>query len=213
VRARRTRDALALLCAALAILSFSLPGAVRIELLQGVMVFGPSALAAVVLYLLLFSYLLATGFLGSKKDCPVRELVLIWAILGFGAAGLIESVAGAVRNFQDPVAKIDFSEGRFPPVSMVPYLFVSAAMLYYFGGLILSDRRKEPSVSESFAKEHKLSPREREILSLMNRGLSNQEIADTLFVSLATVKTHAHNIFVKTEAKSRYDLFNLSRLT
>ncbi|MBN8820590.1 MULTISPECIES: response regulator transcription factor [unclassified Spirosoma] len=48
-----------------------------------------------------------------------------------------------------------------------------------------------------------ISKREYEVLELMARGLSNQEIADTLFVSLNTVKTHTSNVFLKLDAKRR----------
>jgi len=42
-----------------------------------------------------------------------------------------------------------------------------------------------------------LTPRELEVLELISEGLSNDEIASTLFVSLHTVKTHVHNILHK----------------
>jgi NarL family two-component system response regulator LiaR len=48
-----------------------------------------------------------------------------------------------------------------------------------------------------------ISKREYEVLELMAQGLSNQEIADKLFVSLNTVKTHSTNLFVKLDAKRR----------
>jgi two-component system, NarL family, response regulator LiaR len=48
-----------------------------------------------------------------------------------------------------------------------------------------------------------ISKREYEVLELISRGLSNQEIADQLFVSLSTVKTHAANIFAKLDARRR----------
>jgi DNA-binding CsgD family transcriptional regulator len=48
-----------------------------------------------------------------------------------------------------------------------------------------------------------LSKRELEVLSLMALGLSNEEIAEKLFVSLNTVKTHSSNIFLKMEVKRR----------
>lgn len=48
-----------------------------------------------------------------------------------------------------------------------------------------------------------LSSREREILSLIETGKTNQEIADALFVSINTVKTHIKNIFEKLEVNSR----------
>lgn len=48
-----------------------------------------------------------------------------------------------------------------------------------------------------------ISKRELEVLELMAQGLSNQEIADKLFVSLNTVKTHSANLFIKLDAKRR----------
>jgi len=48
-----------------------------------------------------------------------------------------------------------------------------------------------------------LSTRELEVLQLMAAGLSNQEIATRLFVSLSTVKTHSSNLFEKMDVKRR----------
>ncbi|MET6998074.1 response regulator transcription factor [Chitinophaga defluvii] len=48
-----------------------------------------------------------------------------------------------------------------------------------------------------------LSTRELEVLQLMAEGLSNQEIAARLFVSLSTVKTHSSNLFEKMDVKRR----------
>ena len=48
-----------------------------------------------------------------------------------------------------------------------------------------------------------ISSREREVLQLMSEGLSNQEIASQLFVSLNTVKTHVSRLFEKMDVKRR----------
>ncbi len=48
-----------------------------------------------------------------------------------------------------------------------------------------------------------ISKREHEVLEWMARGLSNQEIADKLFVSLNTIKTHTSNLFLKLEVSRR----------
>jgi two-component system, NarL family, response regulator LiaR len=48
-----------------------------------------------------------------------------------------------------------------------------------------------------------ISKRELEVLQLMAQGLSNQQIADKLFVSLNTIKTHSSNLFVKLQASRR----------
>ena len=48
-----------------------------------------------------------------------------------------------------------------------------------------------------------LTPREAEVLKLIAAGLSNGEIAETLVVSAATVKTHVNRVFYKTGARDR----------
>lgn len=48
-----------------------------------------------------------------------------------------------------------------------------------------------------------LSKREMEVLKILAQGLSNQDIADQLFISLKTVKTHVSNIFNKLEVNDR----------
>lgn len=48
-----------------------------------------------------------------------------------------------------------------------------------------------------------ISKRELEVLELMAKGMSNQEIAEQLFVSLNTIKTHSGKVFEKLEVKRR----------
>ncbi|KRM72845.1 DNA-binding response regulator [Lacticaseibacillus brantae DSM 23927] len=48
-----------------------------------------------------------------------------------------------------------------------------------------------------------LTNREREVLQLIAQGKSNQEIAETLFITLKTVKTHVSNILAKLQVEDR----------
>jgi DNA-binding NarL/FixJ family response regulator len=48
-----------------------------------------------------------------------------------------------------------------------------------------------------------LSPRELEVLKLLTVGKSNAEIADALFISTGTTRTHVANILAKLDARSR----------
>jgi DNA-binding CsgD family transcriptional regulator len=67
----------------------------------------------------------------------------------------------------------------------------------------------QPAAADNFtlneAELNKLgiSKRELEVLQLIAEGLSNQEIAGRLFVSLNTVKTHSSRIFEKLDVKRR----------
>lgn len=57
--------------------------------------------------------------------------------------------------------------------------------------------------NEKEQSQRGISKRELEVLELMAQGLANQEIADKLFVSLNTVKSHSSNLFSKLEVSRR----------
>jgi len=59
------------------------------------------------------------------------------------------------------------------------------------------------SLNESKLAELGITPRELEILQLIAQGLSNREIAEKLFVSENTVKTHSSRLFDKLSARRR----------
>ena len=59
------------------------------------------------------------------------------------------------------------------------------------------------SLNEGRLKDLGITKRELEILELMSQGMSNREIAEKLFVSENTVKTHSSRLFDKLSAKRR----------
>lgn len=73
----------------------------------------------------------------------------------------------------------------------------------------LSIIRKHFSVKEQHLINYELTQRERQIAVLLTQGLSYQSIADQLYISLPTVKTHCSHIYKKCEVKSRYELYTL----
>ena len=62
--------------------------------------------------------------------------------------------------------------------------------------------RQQPAASGNGLPDG-LTVREAEVLAYLARGLANREIASTLFVSEATVKTHVNRIFAKTHSRDR----------
>lgn len=60
-----------------------------------------------------------------------------------------------------------------------------------------------PETDKITIKDYGLSDRESEVLQLMAQGLSNQQIADKLFVSLPTIKSHSTNIYSKLGVNKR----------
>lgn len=111
-------------------------------------------------------------------------------------------------------ALLKFVEYRFFVRDLSLEIFVGIIAVLFTGlgiwvGLRLT-RRKEiviatPDFKRNDAELQRLgiSKREFEVLELIALGLSNQEIAEKLFVSLNTVKTHSSNLFMKLEARRR----------
>jgi ATP/maltotriose-dependent transcriptional regulator MalT len=62
---------------------------------------------------------------------------------------------------------------------------------------------EEFTINEAELKKLNLTNREYEVLQLLAQGCSNNEIAERLFLSVSTVKTHVSNVLVKMDVKSR----------
>lgn len=90
------------------------------------------------------------------------------------------------------------------------YAAVESAMAgdSYFSSALLGSLTRNMSVLNALSpnEEDELSDREMEILVEVCRGLSNQEIADKLFISKRTVDKHRANILEKTGCKNTANL-------
>jgi DNA-binding CsgD family transcriptional regulator len=67
------------------------------------------------------------------------------------------------------------------------------------------------TLNEKALEKHGISTRELEVLQLMATGLSNQEIAERLYVSHNTIKTHSSNLFLKLDVKRRTQAVDTGR--
>ncbi len=76
--------------------------------------------------------------------------------------------------------------------------------------IILKSYIRKAKSYEQTDKKETLSARETEILKLFAQGLSNQEIADKLFISIRTVESHKNHIMQKLELKSTVDLIKFA---
>lgn len=105
-----------------------------------------------------------------------------------GVYGLIEWAWVAVPEWRDAV------------VFLFALLFTGTGV---WVGLRLSKVSAVDVKSGPRATTADLSEREIEILQLIDRGLSNAEIAETLHISVSTVKSHNQNLFQKLDASRR----------
>jgi len=76
---------------------------------------------------------------------------------------------------------------------------------------VIINNGEEFTIDETELKKLNLSTREYQVLQLLSQGQSNAEIAQNLFLSISTVKTHISNLFVKMDVKSRTQAIEKSK--
>jgi DNA-binding CsgD family transcriptional regulator len=158
-----------------------------------------------------------TASMDTSARSPARRVALF--LLGYGAAG------GLL------IAALRWMEYRFLVVehSLEIYGGLVAAVFAALGiwlGTTLTRKKPAPEVREVRVevpagapftvdqrrqKELGITPRELEILGLIAAGLSNREIAERLFVSESTVKTHSSRVFDKLGARRRTEAVRLGQ--
>jgi DNA-binding NarL/FixJ family response regulator len=107
------------------------------------------------------------------------------------------------------IGEVNFTKGNV----RLEVIVAIVALIFFFVGLYFNNKaqKKVTVVSEPSSqsidyeqiKKVGLTQREHDVLVKMADGLSNQEIAQQLFLSESTVKTHVSNILFKLEAKRR----------
>ena len=119
--------------------------------------------------------------------------IKIIAMTSFEDEQLVQGVlaAGAISYLLKNVTSDELSKAIRDAVSGKSTLSPEAAT-----ALIHATHPTEQSLSD-------LTEREREVLSLVVQGQSNQKIADALVISIATVKAHISNILSKLQVSSR----------
>jgi DNA-binding NarL/FixJ family response regulator len=135
---------------------------------------------------------------GPKVEAPIKVLVLttfdldeyVVAALRAGASGFLlkdvkpEELVAAVRTVADGDAVVAPS--------------ITRRLLDKYAHTFAVDPQADPPVELTA-----LTDRELEVLRSMARGLSNQEIADELFVAETTVKTHVGRVLMKLGVRDR----------
>ena len=68
---------------------------------------------------------------------------------------------------------------------------------------VIVPQTEDFTINEIELKKLNLTKREYEILQLVTKGQSNSDIANNLFLSISTVKTHVSNLYIKMNVNSR----------
>jgi NarL family two-component system response regulator LiaR len=132
-----------------------------------------------------------------RQNCPGTQVI---ALTSFQEKGLVQDViqAGAISYLLKDVSAADLA---------------AAIRAAHAGRSTLAPEAMEALMypdAQPDALVYSLTPREREVLGLMIKGLSNTEIAERLVVSPSTVKTHVSHILAKLGASSRTEAVALA---
>ncbi len=96
-------------------------------------------------------------------------------------------------------------------INMDVYGGIIGVLFLIFGIWLGSSLYRRKNNDQYDGRKLGLSKRELEVLELLSQGFSNQEIADNLFVSLNTAKTHISNIYSKLNVKRRTQAIQKAR--
>lgn len=117
------------------------------------------------------------------------------------------------------ISEINFIEGNVK----LEVIVAIAALIFFFAGLYFNRHAENklppapttnsPGLSIDYEQIKKtgLSQREHDVLLKMAEGMSNQEIADSLYLSESTIKTHVSNILFKLDAKRRTQAIQVAK--
>lgn len=99
---------------------------------------------------------------------------------------------------------------RYPLAQVVFFLVIVGLLLFYALRYLF---QPEPlagfEISEDVVRRFAISPREREIITMIVHGLPNRAIGEKLFISSTTVKNHIYHIYRKTGVANKIQLINL----
>jgi DNA-binding CsgD family transcriptional regulator len=138
-----------------------------------------------------------------KQDFPEKKGIMrIFLLLNclFLPLWLLESQWNS--NLVNQIRPLSFSH--------LYYFIWNLLTVIYMSKFIFTDSQplKTEDISDQFCGQYGITQREKEIVAMIARGMTNKGIASELDIAVLTVKTHVYNIYQKTKAQSKIDLIN-----
>ena len=151
-----------------------------------------------------FTFMLALGYGLLRRAWHTERRNFLIGLLAFATVGYVETAVHLLPSLRTTTVTIS-NENDFL-FSSIPYALYGIFLIFYFLRYPVLAPLEMNDLSETFLSRYGITDREREIILKVTQGKSNADIAGELFISLATVKTHLHNIYTKIGIDSRYDL-------
>ena len=136
-----------------------------------------------VAFFVLFRTMTFVNLVDNKKN-------MVWV----AAFGLMYSriMEGLMVLFEDKLIE------HYTLLVVIITVVLSLVIVLYFLLYFQNSKMSENDAVKNIAVKYKLGTQEEKVLNLLIQGMSNQKIADELFVSVNTIRNHAANIYKKT---------------
>lgn len=159
---------------------------------------------AVTCWIILFTCAIVLGYWLLVRVWKTEKRMFTIGFLIFASVGYAESLFSFFLKFGAMARGLKPDRGFL--YSSVPYALYGIFLIVYFLRYPVSATVGSEEPSGEFLSKYGITEREREIILKVMQGKSNEDIARELVISLATVKTHLHNIYKKIGIESRYEL-------
>lgn len=166
--------------------------------------FGVGYKISAVGYFVTFTFMLALGYGLLRRLWHSERRNFLIGLLVFATVGYLETVTSLPGGLRETSVTLSNEAGFL--FSSIPYALYGVFLIVYFVRHPVAAPLAMDTLPEAFLTRYGITEREREIILKVVQGKSNADIASELFISLATVKTHLHNIYKKIGVDSRYDL-------
>ncbi|MBP2623857.1 helix-turn-helix transcriptional regulator [Streptococcus oricebi] len=164
---------------------------------------------------ILLFYIGLKALLNSQKTAlsPLRrdylkiigKLALIFSLLILVEDSIIIFHLDQYKAFNSKIINRNLSEDLFS----ISVCILSLNYFFRHSPLLVTKKKEGQPPSKAFFKDYQLTAREEEVCQLLLEQKRNQEIAQDLYLSVGTVKTHVHNIYIKMNIRKRDQLFSL----
>ena len=132
----------------------------------------------------------------------LKTRVLIGQLLVYGALAAVLLIS--LQLLRNSYLLYDLSLELYLLMAGVPILIIGIALGRRFDSQRRSKKLERPPESE-------LTPKELEVLGAVVEGLSNQQVADHLIVSVRTIKTHLQSVYGKLGVQRRTQAIERAR--
>ena len=141
-----------------------------------------------VAFFVLFRTMIFINLSDKKKN-------MVW----LAAFGLMYSriIEGLMVLFEDKLTE------HYTLLVVFITIILSLVIILYFLLYFQNNNMSENDAIKNIAVKYKLGSQEEKVLYLLVQGMSNQEMADELFVSINTIRNHVANIYKKTGMKKK----------